>query len=88
MSRESLVALVLRVPLALLVRREREEPLVSRELPDLLAFVEPEELLELVVFLVWVAELAQWVCLAQEVPLVLVDPVDPLVMLAVLVRLV
>lgn len=87
-SRVSLVILVLKVLLVLLEMRAREAQLVSRDQPDLLVFVDLEELLELVDFLVRPVEEDQWACLAQGALLVLLVHVDLLVMVAVRVRLV
>lgn len=85
MSRVSLVILVLKVSPVLLEMRAREAQLVSKDQLDLLVCVEPEELLELVDFLVWLVEEDQWACLAQGVLLVLLVYVDLLVMVAGLV---
>jgi len=87
-SRESLVTPDPRGPLALLVRREREDLPVSSVPPDLPGFVEPEVALELVDCPAWREDLDPLVCPVTVVPPAPLEPVEPPVMPAVLVSLV
>lgn len=86
--RESLVTLVSRVPLVPLVRRAREAQLVRLVPPGPLVCVELEEVLELVVCLVWREEVVPLVCPELAEPPALLVSVEPLVMPAVLASLV
>lgn len=87
-SRESLVTQDLREPPDPLARRAREEALARSAPLGLPVSVEPEELLELVVYLVLMEDLALLVCLVTVVRQAPLEPVAPLVMLDVLASLV